>query len=471
MKLIRLAIAAVLALTAGGCTTEGLCDPQEIVSALFRAFPGDIVTIGTCRVVGSFTVPAGVNLVGQGPDKSILFGEGDEQPVLLVMPGAQATRVADLLVQSDTLAGVLLIGEGQAVLERIGVEARRGIGIGAEDLDSVRLSDITLTGPIPLDEDDLYTVPPIPSPQDISTHGLVLAHVADAVLTDVEVTRFAGMGVLLVNGSTVWQGHSSSGNLGTGVMVHAGFARLQDLVLCRALQGPLLVPPYAAVFVAGAQVETENLEVCESERVGLFHDSADATHLNLRAHNNMDAAVWVQNAAAHRFEVGGAELTDNGFASLLLMDVGDIVVHDGSIDSTVEVQRFAQGVETGNVTAGDGLHLVRPLGPVVLRDLLFSFNERIGMLLELEGERPVDLSLERVVVDGTGEQLGAHAQGDEQAIPRAWDAEVNREGAPVDNDPRQTDPLTYVALQEDPGNVPNAEDVAERGLAAIIGDL
>ena len=53
------------------------CDADELANALLSADLGDEVAVGECTVVGAFTVPSGVTLLGAGRGRSVLQGDGD----------------------------------------------------------------------------------------------------------------------------------------------------------------------------------------------------------------------------------------------------------------------------------------------------------------------------------------------------------------------------------------------------------
>lgn len=86
-------------LAATGCADDGYCDALELRGALSRAYTGDQIRVGVCRVSGSFTVPAGVTLRGAGTDQSILASEGTD-PVVRLQPGELPSVVTDLSIEN-----------------------------------------------------------------------------------------------------------------------------------------------------------------------------------------------------------------------------------------------------------------------------------------------------------------------------------------------------------------------------------
>ena len=457
-----LALLAASGCGGGGGKAAEICDAAELTEALGKAEPGDVVKLGSCRIEGTFTVPAGVTLEGAGLGASIIAGEGD-QPVLKVVTGAEPVRLAGVSIESNTPAGILVKGGGEAAIERVGVKATRGIGIGAEELRSLTLSEVALEGPVNADNANSFM--PDVTAQDTATHGLVLVRVESASISNVTASGFAAFGALLVESTTTWQGGGVSGNMGTGLMVHAGSATLEGLEMCRTLQGMRFIPSYGGVFVAGASVETTGVEVCEGDGYGLLHDRVSARHVDLVARDNGDAAVWAQKCPSFELSGEGAQISGNRFAGVVLVETENAMVSGASIDANEITVRVFD--ETGAVEVGDGVQVVRPKGPVILENLSFSNNERAGILLDLGGGSMDDVTLDAVTVDGTGDQLGALAQ--DGTIPEGWDLGVTRTGATVVNDAALVGSLPIVGVVST-NSVPDASGISRDGVGAIIGD-
>lgn len=456
------AIIALAMLTVMGCEDNATCDAAALASELQRAVRGDTVRVGTCVVTGSFVVPEGVTFAGAGRESTYLVSDG-ERPVIEVTPGSTAATISDLSVRSSGVAGILAEGRGRVSLARVHVQASRGLGIALEGLDSADLTDVTVAGMVT--ETNASRIPNEPTPSEYSTHGLVMVNVDDATLADVSASGYARMGVLLVEATTTYHGGQVTKNLSTGLMVHGGQATLADVRLCGTLEGSQVLPAYDAVFAGDALVNTERVELCECDGVGLLQDSATSVHVDLVATGNRHGGVWVQNSPS--FELSGSEsrFTDNGLAGVIAVDTGDVALRDGVLEGTREQQRLFD--QLGAVTLGDGLHMVRPWGRVTLERVTFSQNARVGVLFDLEGSAPVDLSVADVVVDGTGDQLGAVAQGETAAIPEGWDEGVTRLGDTVEND---VDPPTLeIAPALSAGDFPTADAIARDGLAVLIG--
>ncbi len=458
----------LLAVAATGCDRDH-CDAGELREALERASAGDTVRVGACRVEGSFVVRQGVTLEGTDPERSVLVAEGDGlalrlAPEVAGVIGDPGTWVRDLTVETDGRVGVLATGQGAVTLERVTIRATRGVGLAAEDLTALSLDEVTLEGPVTAGNAD--ELPADPDPLDTATHGLLLVGVGSVSMTDVTTTGFAEFGALIIESGLEWRGGGAPGNSATGLMVHGGRATLEGLDLCGTLNSfHRLIPSYAGVFAAGAEVETTGLEVCDGENYGLLHDSAAVVHQNVSAHGNGLNALWVQRCPS--FELSGTEtlITDNGFAGVVVFESEVVTVVDAQIDSSRwGVRTFG---EMGSVRMADGIQVVSPTGPVLLDGLSLAANERVGLLLDLD-DAPESLVVDEVEVSGSGEQYGALAQG--AGVPAGWDEGVTRLGDTGDND-------ADAEVQQIVGSVPpddTPEDAAllvfDEGIAGVIGD-
>jgi hypothetical protein len=452
------------------CTQDkGLCDAEAISSALYGAIRGDTVKIGVCQVTGNFTVPEGVTLEGSGIEMSYLISEG-QAPVVTLEPtsGAPISSVRGLTIDSTGSAGLLAEGRGQVAIASVRVRSAYGIGIGIEGVDQAHLTDSQVLGPVT--DRNLEDIPPVVSPSVIATHGLVLVRVNDADLAGLDVSGFASMGVVFVQGTTSWFQGSSSANRGTGLIVHGGAADLRDLVLCGGVVGLSMMPVYGAVFAEGAQVTTESMTVCQNQGFGLLHDSSDAVHAGLDVTGNRDVAIWGQNEGT-TIDLSDFNLIDNGLGGLVLHHTGRVQANGGAIEETRLGSKMLG--EEGSIEVGDGVQVVRPANQVRLNDLALSNNGRVGLLLQLEGATPADLTLEGITVTGAEAQFGALAQGDQAAIPAAWDDEVQRSEELATRDRAQEETGDELDVVENlaTGDFPLATDLEREGLQWLLNQF
>lgn len=457
-KRAGLALAFVLALASTGCVDDvGICDAGDLAVALRNALRGDRVRAGECRITGTFTVPGGVTLEGRGQGRTRFVGTEGE-PALRLEGGERPTGLVGVSVESSGPAAILARGSGLASIEDVSVDATRGIALGAESLDSVTVTNVVLTGPVTAANADQVSTDP--RPEVTATHGLVLVRVGEAELQQVSATGFARFGVLFVESATGWHGGDASNNLATGLMVHAGSALLEDIVICGTLGGMTLVPAYAGVFTAGAEVETRNVTVCDGEDFGLVHDECTADHVDLEITGQTDAALWAQRCPSLSI-TGSSSIRDNGLAGLVLIEPQEVLVDGTEISATTLVSTMLG--ETGSIDVADGVQLRDPLGAATFRNLTLEGNERVGFLVDASGGAPVDLTLEGVSATGEGEQLGVLAQGFDEEV--GWDDGVTRSPDLAANDEAHVGSLDVLQPVAD-------SDIPDRDAALVdIEDL
>ncbi len=462
---MRHTLLLAVALQLGACSSEdadvvAACDPGAVQEALSAAAPGDTVRIGACRLTAAITVPAGVALEGAGTTESILVGPDGEVP-LTVVPGDAGTFVRNFGIESSGPAAVLLEGGGSATIEHVEIVATRGIGLGAEGLDELTLTNAILRGPVAAANAGTY-LPPI-SPDAVATHGVVLVGIGAATLNDVESSGFAQFGALIVDSAITWSGGGTPANLGTGLMTWGGVATLTALDLSGTFEGLQLIPAYGGIFAGGADVDTTSLRVSDGEGYGLLHSEAIARHIDLTARNNDLAAVWLQNCTGFELSGAGTGIVGNGLAGVVAVDSSDVTIRHAHLDATVA--RTTIVAETRSVEVGDGIQLVGTTENVILEDLTLSGNARVGVLVDLDGGSLDSFSMAQVSVDGSDDALGVIGQGG--VMPAGWDDGVTRQGATAANDAAFGDMLDIVGIV-DPSDLPPAAELADQGLAVLL---
>jgi hypothetical protein len=446
-----------LAAACGG--GDGVSGGQALRSALQDAEPGEAVVVAAGRFEGPYQVPAGVRLRGQGRGRTRIVGPSD-MPALRLEPGAQQPTVLEgVTVQAGGGFGVASIGAGRVELRQVDVRAEAGAAAGFDGASQVHLVDVSLQGPVTAEGAE--SVDPAPSPADVATHGLVLLRVGTAELERVQVRGFADVGVLSVDSAVSWTGGTVAENLGTGLLADGGELDLTQVELEQALQGVRLLPAYNAVFAGQARVATDGLISSRSEGFGLLHAGAAGSHAGLEARGNESAAVWIQDSAG--VELRDAVLQDNALAGVAAIDSSDLRLEDVEVRGTRAMQRIYDGAA---VDVGDGVHLLRSVTDVQLFDSVLADNARVGVLLDAGTATPDGLALRNVRVRGSGDQLGAVAQGG--AVPSSWDEGVTRLGEAATNDGMLEERLETLRIVG-PSDLPLADTVAEGGLGSITG--
>ncbi len=402
-------------------------------------------------------VPAGVTLAGAG-EGTILAGVSGRVVSLETEAGEQTT-LRDLRVESGACGAVVATGTGEAVVSQVEVSVSSGVGVAVEGA-SLTLRDVAITGPI--EEADLDASMPALPPftcGGAATHGLVAVDATvDATRTD--IGGFEAFGALMIRSTTTWSQSELRANLGVGLEVLEGSADLSDLTLARTSYGAAAIEAYGGIFVGGAVVTSTRVTAMDGTTYGLFHaDGVDATHDDATVTGNGFAGIWSQGGGS--LSLRGATITGNAFAAVATFDNPALEVLDATIGETREsVGVF--GLRT--VTAADGLHLIRSAGMVARTEL--RANERVGLLLDLDGGTTADYAFDAVVVEGTGDALGAIAQNG--TVAADWDAAIVRLGDTSVNDPLVAGALD-IAGAVGPPCLPPVEGVATGGISSLVG--
>lgn len=443
LSLVASALLSWGALAACGPDDEpsGLCDAAALQQALSQAGPGDVVTVGVCRVEGRFDVPAGVTLSGAGVGQSVIVGPAGDTAVA-VDAGEDASIVRDLSVESADV-GVRVDEAGSAVVERVEITASRGMALGADGVASLALRSVVLRGPLTREAAALLSSEPLP--EDTATIGLALLDVASAELTDVEVSGFAGWGVLATDSTTTWTGGRVAQNLGAGIQVQGGSATLDAVEVLDTLQGGLLRPSMGVVANGGAVVDTTGLALRDNDNFGLLIAGASGTHTDLLAQDGGDAAVWLQQATD--VTLAGAEILDNRFGGVVALESSDLELADVRVERTTLLTSVS-GVQ-GRIEVGDGVQLVASTENIRLSRATLAGNERVGLFVDLGAGDASGIAIDDVDVTATGDAYGAVIQNGDATDD--WDGAILRHGDAAANDAAfaDADPLPVAERVDD----------------------
>jgi hypothetical protein len=249
-------------------------------------------------------------------------------------------------------------------------------------------------------------------------------------------------------------------NLGTGLLIHGGSAQINNSQIDSALQGTRLIPAYNAVFAGNADVTTNGVEVSGGGGYGILQSEATATHTDLMALDNDNAALWVQNSGG--FSLTNGMLSGNGMAGIVGLESSGMTVAEADIQSTQLMTRI---VGTMPVMVGDGVHLLGSTTDITLDRLSLTDNMRVGILVDLEGADFSGIDVVSVDVTGTGD-YGAIAQ--DGTIPADWDANVTRDAVLEASDSAFAGTLQTVGIVG-PSDLPAVNAVLASGIAGIVG--
>ncbi len=409
-------------------------------------------------------MPPGVTLRGRGPESSVVQSSAGIAVSSSTLAGPP-TFLEGFTIRSGGCAGLVARGDGELEASNLVIEVERGIGIGAEGLARLALRNVEVNGPIePGVSPASIPLPPYAcAPGQPASHGIVAVRISELTFEEVNAHGFAAFGALLVESNSVWRGGASSDHIGAGLEVVGGRAELVDLELCGARQDLAPIESFNGVFVGGAAITSERLRVCDGEVFGLFHAGSVGTHTDLVAESNGFAGVWSQDSASLTLRGVETALRSNGFAGVATFDVEDVNIADAVVTGTRPGLVTVGGA--GSVRAADGLHLVG-IDNASLTRLRLTDNERVGVLVDLEGGSTASLALEGVRVEAMGaEVLGAVAQNG--TVETGWDAEVSRATDLARNDAAFAGVLD-IAGAVGPSCFPVVDAVVAGGIGALV---
>lgn len=430
---------ALMASSLAACGT-GICDATELSEALAAARPNETVTVGSCDVRGSFTVPSAVTLAGEGPESHLIASGG---PALILNGSREGMTVSGLSISSAEASGVLVNG-GPATIRNVRIDASKGVALRIESATYVTLSDVTLTGPVT--SEVAASLPPMPDSAVIATHGLVVRESSAVTFERVHISGFARFGALALNSTLTWTGGGASDTLGVGFMAEGGAATLRDTEFCRVFAGLRPYPAYGLVFTGDASSTTERVTLCDNEGYGMLQDGGIASHVDLVGTANREPAVWVQASSDFALSGTGSILADNALAGIVVVDSTNVRISDAQINASSLATRVVD--VGGSVRVGDGVHLVvQDASAVRLTNVTLTDNARAGLLVDFLTGNLAAMDLASVTVDGTGTALGAIAQDGSGVLPSGvWDSGITRRGATLANDAALSARLDVVGI-------------------------
>jgi len=192
-------------------------------------------------------------------------------------------------------------------------------------------------------------------------------------------------------------------------------------------------------------VTSQDLMVDGNQGYGILHDRVTTTHENLIATNNSDAALWVQQSPSFSLIGEATEVSGNVLSGLVIVESTDVLVRGATFRNNTLGTRVSGTI--GRIDVGDGIHAVIDDGASLTVDqVVMEGNARVGVLLDVESGN-LDGVLMNVSVEGTGDQLGAIAQGPDGLIDTgAWDTTVTRLGSTAINDEAIADKLSVLGI-------------------------
>ena len=444
-----------LVLALMGCSDPAEdCSPATLTSALAAAEAGSVVSVGACRIVGRFTVGAGVTLRGTGAGSIIA------SPGTAIELAGDGAAVEDLTIEHGSGHGIVAVSTGSIAIRRVEVDGTLGrAGIGIDGPSSVVMEDVSVTGPVT--RANAASVPALPSATDTVLYGIVLEGVTDARLTRVSASGCGKAGVVSRNTTLTWTGGDVGNNLGIGVWIDAGDATVTDLTVHDTLRGFRGGPTWGFIARGGANVDTNGLTVTGSQAgFGLAQEGGTATHSGLISEQHQYGAVLAQHTDSFAL-TGASDIRDNEFAGVIAVEAGGLIVEDTVVTTTASAAVLLG--DWGNISVGDGIQVVRPTAGTSLRRISVDANARAGILFDLGGGDTSSIALADVSSASAGAAYGCLAQNG--TLLAGWDSGLVRTGTALANDAAFSGVLDAVGIVG-PLDMPSPTEIA-----GIVGPL
>lgn len=134
-----------------------------------------------------------------------------------------------------------LVSGGAAAVRRASVRVERGVGIVATGVGTLSIERVALAGVVT--RSTASSLPPLPSPDETSTHGLFLLDIGHLSIDGVAIRGFGRVGALVAHSESEWDDVRVVGNAEVGLAVVGGTARLEDVRVHRTWAGGLSAGP------------------------------------------------------------------------------------------------------------------------------------------------------------------------------------------------------------------------------------
>lgn len=446
-----LAVTSLLA----ACDSD-VCDRDTLVRQLQEAMPGDVVSIGECRIPGGISVPAGVTLEGVGRTTSAIEAlPGNYEALVVNTRAGLVTTVRRLSVEGRGVA-IEVSGDGEVRIEEARIDVEAGWGVALDGIPEAVLHDVEIQGPIDADNaDDAQWVSA--SMSDTGWIGIRANAVGMLRLDDVAIDGMAWAGLVCQGGVVDADSLSVTHTLGYGVILDSTEAVMNAVEIAATYQG-LRGEPSIALVADASTVTVRGLSLSQSARYGVVARGGRLDVEDLEARGGGDAALWVGGAEALR--LGGSNIiADTRFAGAVIVDSRGVDIHDLQVENTAtSVRNVGAGDVFGMIELGDGLHLLGDLSGAVFEDVRLLGNARAGLVVELGvGSAP---TFRGVSVEADLGALGAVA-GRAAPMPLelvvgpepGWDEGIARDAEATVNDASFTGTID-VARVEAPAELP-----------------
>lgn len=385
---------------------------------------------------GPFDVPAGVTLVGAGVGRTRIVAPAGDFAVRLA-PGETPTSLRTLTVLGLSGYAVLAIGAGAASLEDVDlVVPERGAGLGVQDLTSLEVRRVRVTGPV--SRDDAEALPSRPSTAEHATLGIVVFGAEDALLEDVTVSGLAAAGVVLGGSTTSATGLVVEETAAVGIALIGGDTTLDAVQVRHVFAGSSLYPAYGVLVHGDAVLTTSGTTITDTDGLGLAQMGGAATHDGLTVSRNAEGGIWLQGLEG--LTATGTTVDENGMSGVIVQASTDVQFDGLEVADTSMIVRNESARE---IMVGDGVQVISSLPGLMIRDATISRCGRVGLLLASDSGDLSTTTLEAITIESAGDALGAVMQG---ADAPGWDDGIARGSTASVNDAAFVGELDLVGI-------------------------
>ncbi|MCA9563845.1 MAG: right-handed parallel beta-helix repeat-containing protein [Myxococcales bacterium] len=398
-RTLGLLLTAALCLTA--CDDKGsdaaeACSSEAgaLANALASASSGETVTL--CgQVEGSFVVPAGVRLVGQGSDGAQIVSVGGSG--VLLEAGESSTELSNIRVVSDErgggVAAVLAQGTGHVHLSSVTLQVEAGIGVIADGDIHLEVEDLVVEGSLDAERARTLSSSEL-SAERIAVAGLIAVCPSancEANLSRVSVSGIAGLGIGVYGVHGEWSEVEVSSSAGTGCLVErsevsTGGLRVHDFLEVNLLGR--LSNQYGLVLSGGSTFGANTIEVSGIRGIGVLQDSAVTEIQRSEISRNDGPGVWIQNSqdtTRAGLRISDSNLVGNAGAGIQIVDSASTVVERTIVAETFLLPSVAG--QDGALIRADGIQLtVNPasneIGTLSVVDSVMFANGRTSVLAD-----------------------------------------------------------------------------------------
>lgn len=498
---MRRAFALVCLISAWGCApSDAPCSIDALQRALDEALPGSVVSFGACELHGSLSVPAGVELRGEGNERSHLVTSAGAALTLL----GEGARASQLRISSRGLVAVRKLGSGAALIMDVELAVLRGVGLlvreGALSASQVAVKGVLST----VDFGDPVYARVIPGPESATmeircggssectpgesrasscsiaehcaelqicdacglfatwtaTHAILVGEGARLDLMDSTIAGWAEYGLVALPGASVsLERVIIEEILGIGLFASGAAIDLLEVEV-RDISSGLRGSTSAGVVADGSMVTARAVQIVDTEGVGFVVSSSRADLRAIEIVRSDEEGLLLFATELSHVRGPDSRFIENRGAGILVGGGSLVHISDLTIEGTRPRPYF---IGAGVVSIGDGLLGANVVPGSTLSRVSLSRNARVQLTLVAPSIDEVPMTFTDVRVDGfdmqRGAVIGPLAADGVLALPEgAWSAGITRLGTTRANDAARASEAMPIVPDTTPASVRDARE-------------